>query len=483
MRLTGLHSKIALRLALLLMAAMVMIDLAVFTGAERAMVRDRVDAGRRYLEAWRSASRSPFPTAAAAGGALALVRLDGRLEPYESLGDAPVRLDAEQRERLHDGREVVAFNGRSWGVFWHQPRWLLLAVPETGPGAGAVAGVWPLDPVYRELRRLQPLMAGYMLVNLILLELAGVYLIGRITVRPLQRLVRRAETFTDEADLFAVAGADDQDYARLSRALSRLFGGVQRDREALARSVERLEAANRRLQQAHDEVLRAEKLAAVGRLSAGLAHEIGNPLGIVGGYLELLRRPRIPAEEHKDIVARAKTEIDRIGRILRQLLDLARPERQEESCFRIHPLIRETGQIFEHQPLTAGIDWNLRLEADRDRVRGDPERLRQVFLNLMINAADAIRESGVGHGRLEILTAVREESIRITFADDGAGIAPEHLGLVFDPFFTTKATGKGTGLGLAVSFMIVQALGGRMEVESAPGTGTRMHVTLPLARD
>jgi len=148
----------------------------------------------------------------------------------------------------------------------------------------------------------------------------------------------------------------------------------------------------------------------------------------------------------------------------------------------VHELIRETAQVFAYQPLTAAIRLSTELVAACDRVHGDHERLRQVFLNLMINAADAIRARGKDTpGELRIRTQNAENRLQICFEDDGTGIAPEDLSLIFDPFFTTKAPGEGTGLGLAVSYMIVEAFGGRISVQSEVGVGTRMQIDLPLA--
>ena len=475
--LTGLHTKIALRLSLLLLAAMVMIDLAVFMGAQKAMVRLRIAEGRQSLRLWPTGKALP-------GGALAAARFDGRLRPLVAAGTDDIRLEEAAQRQLRAGGDAVVFQGSTWGVFWRQPRQVLLAVPVMGPQGleAAAAGIWSLEPLYHELRRMQPLMAGYMAVNLLMLALAGAYLIGRITSRPLQRLVRRAETYTDEADIFAAGSEDDQDYARLSRALNRIYGRITRDREALAATVARLETTNRQLKRAHQDMLRAEKLAAVGRLSAGLAHEIGNPLGIVTGYLELLGRRGLDSAQRRDIVRRTETEIGRIGRILRQLLDLARPSPEAATAFCLHDLIVETAQVFEHQPLTADVTLICRLTAGRHRVVGDVERLRQVFLNLMINAVDAIRETGDGRqGRLEISTENRDDRIVAALRDNGAGIDADRLPLIFDPFYTTKEPGQGTGLGLAVSFMIVEAIGGRMRAESRPGEGTTISVSLPLA--
>ncbi len=465
---------------------MALIDLAVFSSAQQAMVKQRVEQARLFLRYWCDRA---LPNGAAdshgirISGALDLTRLDHGLAPVNPESRNGPGIDAAVKRKIAQGETAVIFQGATWGVFWRQPGQFTIIAPATGGPreVSAVAGTWSLEPVYLKLRQIQVLVAGYMVVDLLLLEMLGLYLLGRVTVRPVKRLLRRAETHGEEDQLFAVVGVEEDDYSRLSRALNRIFGRIQQDRQTLASTVERLEIANRELGQAQKDVQRAEKLAAIGRLSAGLAHEIGNPLGIVTGYLDLLRQPDLSDAERDDIVMRTQTEVSRIGRIMRQLLDLARTSPEATATFGVHELVRETAQIFNCQPLTRGIDIRMDLNAAQDCVLADPEKLRQVFLNLMINAADAISATGTDRsGTLTIATENGDGLIRIQFHDNGVGIAPEHLPSIFDPFFTTKAPGKGTGLGLAVSFMIVEAFGGRMAARSQPGQGTTMEVSLPL---
>jgi signal transduction histidine kinase len=252
-----------------------------------------------------------------------------------------------------------------------------------------------------------------------------------------------------------------------------------------------LERANLELKQAQREIIRAEKLASVGRLSAGIAHEIGNPIGIVMGYLELLRQPDITADERDEYIQRTQDEIERINNIIRQLLEISRPSNMGRSEVPVHEIVRDTADVLQVQPLMSQIELSLDLGAEKDTVLADPNQLRQVFLNLIINAADAIAgDENIKDGKLILSTTVEKngnpdrpsssDHLRILFADNGPGIAEENLSNIFDPFFTTKDPGRGTGLGLSVSFMIVESLGGKMTVSSELGKGTTMEITLPL---
>lgn len=484
MRLSRLHRKIALRLALVLLAASVLIDLVVITGAQQALVGDRREQGRQLL---RSGCRAQGdkPPVAAGGGAVETVCLDWHFRPVGGSGSPPwLNLDAGQIQKLEGGQDVVYFQGTAWGVLWRQAERMIIVSPVEGgqDTVRAAAGVWSLAPVYHRIRRLHGWVLGYMLVNFLVLELIGLYLISRVALRPLQRLVQRAETGIHQGGWFSLELADKDDYGRLSHALNQIYGRIQQDRDDLAAAVQRLEAANRDLRQARQQVQQAEKLAAIGRLSAGLAHEIGNPLGIVAGYLELLRQDRMSGAERRDILGRIEAETARIERIMRQLLHLARPRPETRKIFPVNDLLRETGEILQSQPFSRRMEIRIQLEALRDRVSGDPESLRQVFLNLMINAADAVRaRDATDGGTVTIRSENIDGTIRILFQDNGVGIAPEHLPLIFDPFFTTKKPGQGTGLGLAVSFMIVEALGGHLTADSRPDQGTVLEVQLPLA--
>ena len=157
----------------------------------------------------------------------------------------------------------------------------------------------------------------------------------------------------------------------------------------------------------------------------------------------------------------------------------------------MHDIVQDTADVLHVQPLMSNIELVLNLAADSDTVLADPNQLRQVFLNLIINAADAISgvEEGTG-GKLEISTTLEKNGVqsssaatdhfKIMFSDNGPGIAEENLSNIFDPFYTTKDPGRGTGLGLSVSFMIVESLGGKMTGTSEPGKGTALVISLPL---
>ena len=176
----------------------------------------------------------------------------------------------------------TVYFGSSWGIFWKQPKYVS-AVARLGPkkaGNRRICIVSDLDPVYKELRRSQKLVGGYIVINLAILVAIGLYRISRITLAPIQKLVRRAGEFTDsEVDFFNTDTASNE-FGRLSGALNRMLKRIHADKKKLKEAVASLQQNNEMLKSTQHEMVRAEKLAAVGRLSAGIAHEIGNPVGI-----------------------------------------------------------------------------------------------------------------------------------------------------------------------------------------------------------
>jgi two-component system NtrC family sensor kinase len=243
-----------------------------------------------------------------------------------------------------------------------------------------------------------------------------------------------------------------------------------------------LEMANQELKQAQDEIIRSEKLATVGRLAAGIAHEIGNPIGIVLGYLDLLESDDISREEKRDYLKRIESEVNRINQIIRQLLDFSRPSSGKADETPVHKIVTKTVEMFKPQPMMEDIEIHLELGAAKDRVLADPNELQQVFLNIIMNAADAlfVKDASGSEKQLLIKTENVGDSIRLHLSDNGPGMSEDELSHIFDPFFTTKDPGKGTGLGLSVCYRIVEGLGGSIRAESTQGVGMTLLITLPL---
>jgi signal transduction histidine kinase len=232
-------------------------------------------------------------------------------------------------------------------------------------------------------------------------------------------------------------------------------------------------------------MIRAEKMASIGRLAAGLAHEIGNPLGVVQGYLDLLGQGGISPEERKEFAGRAEQEVARVGRLIRQLLDYARPVEGAPVPLRVRALLAECMELLRHGTVPGHIEFSLCSDAEEDLVLADADGLRQIFVNCFMNAVDAVGSlpEGMVAARCFNINEGERRYIRVVIEDNGPGIAKEHLESVFEPFFTTKEPGRGTGLGLAVSCALVEKWGGRMWAESGrvdQGGGAALWISLPL---
>lgn len=236
-----------------------------------------------------------------------------------------------------------------------------------------------------------------------------------------------------------------------------------------------LEEKNRLLVQTREELLRVEKLAAIGELAAGVAHEINNPMAIIRGNTELLQLSVPEDDPSREEVDTIFHNVKRVERIVSNLLKFARREQKELGPVRLNDLLHDiVGQI-RHQVPLYGIKVMESYAAELDQVDGDGDQLRQVFTNLVLNAVQAMPDGGVL--KLSSAPVPDADLYEVCISDTGVGIARDNQRQVFNPFFTTKAS--GTGLGLSVSYGIVREHGGRIDIESVPGAGSTFRVVLP----
>ena len=298
-------------------------------------------------------------------------------------------------------------------------------------------------------------------------ELIGAELAGLFSDQARARLILgRRQRLSEELELTAGQG----------RAFLTLVSTTPLERTgevlAIVSDVTRRRALERQL-------MHAEKLASVGILAAGVAHEIGNPLSAVSGYAQLLTKDGVSEAERKEFAGAIASQAERINRIIRDLLDYSRPSPYLGQAVEVNQAIEAVLNMFFTSKRLA----HHHLDIQRDLARGlppvrmDRDQLQQVVLNLVMNAAQAMEQGG----KLTISTRRQEGWVRIEFRDSGPGIPKGNLPLIFDPFFTTKPVGQGTGLGLSICDRIVSAAGGRIEVKSKMGQGTTFAVLLPGA--
>jgi signal transduction histidine kinase len=222
------------------------------------------------------------------------------------------------------------------------------------------------------------------------------------------------------------------------------------------------------------EMSRAEHLATLGELAAGLAHEIRNPLAGIAGVIELLGADLPESSASQEVWKDVRQEIQQIQKILNELLDYARPRAPQLQAADLNTTVEQAVRLAGQQVLSRPVSIQLHKAARLPLVEHDTAQIQQVLLNLLLNAVQAIE----GSGSIQVHLAEREPFVAISVTDTGRGIEPNHLQNIFRPFFTTK--GKGTGLGLSLAQRIVEAHGGRLEVKSTLGEGSCFTVLLPL---
>jgi len=507
----GLKAKMAINLAVLLLLAMVLIDLVTIVTIKRELIRSEIYKASLLLKsiehsllsgALQYRGRSMLSPGSIMGKILgypqlaAVMILDNRGEQillHQTPDAAADGLHQITKWSISSGKQKTHVSGTIRGLFFKHKSRLTMSTPlvKNGEIIGGICIVQRVESVFQALRNSQRIFLIYLFINLVILTFIGIFRISKLYLLPLGRLAKRAEDYKEDDDLMFAVRKEDNELNRLSKSLNIMLKRISADKKKLRSTVLSLEDANLELKKAQKEIIRAEKLASVGRLSAGIAHEIGNPIGIVIGYLELLKQDDITETEKIEYIQRTEEEIERINTIIRQLFEVSRPSNSGRTAVAVHELIHDMADVLRVQPFVSNIEMSFNLAAEKDTVWADSNQLRQVFLNLIINAADAINSEGNdGGGTLTINTGLKKHTdsvarpscsyLEISFSDDGPGIPQDSLANIFDPFYTTKDPGKGTGLGLSVSFMIVESLGGKMTGVSEEGRGTTMSISLPV---
>lgn len=348
----------------------------------------------------------------------------------------------------------------------------------------------------------------------------GRYLVHMRILQPLEEMIAGAEAIAGGDYSHRLPAGGSVEMARLADAVNGMAERLIAHREQLAENIRSLQETNIQLTEARDELIQIEKMASVGRLAAGIAHEVGNPLSAVLGYLGILERNAGP--EERELLAAATREAQRIDRIVRGLLDYARPREARVHPIQVNEVAARAVELLSMQGKFQHIDVRCELAADAPPIEADPYQLEQVVVNLLLNAADVLENveapTIVVRTGSRVLPPVTRSSTRrkddppdvdyshrrrfherpriprenpfpaggevveISVTDNGPGIPDALLGQIFDPFVTTKPPGKGTGLGLAVSARLIDAMGGTIKAENVEGGGARFTILLPAAR-
>jgi len=357
-------------------------------------------------------------------------------------------------------------------------------VARGGAAAGSAGLVLSLAAEKARLERSRKLFMAYFAIDFILLLGLGSFILSRIVITPISRLLAATEKITGGQYGQQVRVSGSAELARLAESFNDMSATLLQKEQEVSGHVAALEKANADLRQAREEAIRTEKMASIGLLAAGMAHEIGTPLASIMGYAELAAGEVLDSSTIQDYARRISGDCARIDRIVRGLLDYSRPRvATVESCD-IRRLVVTTIEMLSQQGAFKDIRLGTYYDENMPEVCVDPHQLQQVLINLLINSRDALPAGGklavrVTSDKSRRLPGQSTSGLRIDVLDNGSGIPEEHLKRIFDPFFTTKPPGKGTGLGLAISARIIEGFGGRIEVQSRTGTRTCFSIWLP----
>lgn len=364
----------------------------------------------------------------------------------------------------------------AWPLFGTTPvSDVVVTVPVLRQGMfqGALQARFPLSDVRQRVLSAQKWMLLYTLLYGAVLVLFGVYFLSRTVVRPIRRLQTMSQRIAAGDLQQAMPVEGPREIADLAVSFNGMAVALRQSHQEREAHIRTLQQTNEELRQTQDELIRSEKMASVGHLAAGMAHEIGNPLAAIVGYLEFLKGETLPPGE-KEIIGRALAETGRIDRLVRELLDYAAPAGSEPRSFDPLTALIEALEILRHQRAFEGLQIDSRLPSGLPATSMAQHRLVQVFVNLLLNARDASPPGGA----IRLTAGEADGQLWLSVADAGPGIPQETLAHIFDPFYTTKAPGKGRGLGLAICQRVVGEAGGRIEVRSQPGEGSEFIVWL-----
>jgi signal transduction histidine kinase len=390
--------------------------------------------------------------------------------------------------RARSSGEALLLPGAAWEA-------IRFAAPLAGSDQVAVARL----PRAASVRlRLAPLAVALavLIADVLIFSAFGAYLLRRRIVKPLAELAQAADALAAGDARASVPAQGAREIQGLAHAFNDMTGALERRTGALEKAVSDLRRVNADLRQARDGLDRAERLASVGRLAAGVAHEVGNPIAAMMAFLDLAGRDDGISDTSKQHLCRASREGERVGRILRQLLDFSRPARGLPAPLDLTLAAEETFGLVRAQQRYEAVSFERVTESGTRPAHADRSAVAQILLNLVLNAADAVLEQGEGRVEVRVAPAAlaaregespeaarsrRElDAVECLVCDTGVGVPGEDRERIFDPFFTTKPAGQGTGLGLANALRLAEEQGGTIELaEPPPGFRTAFALRLP----
>jgi two-component system NtrC family sensor kinase len=395
------------------------------------------------------------------------------------------KLDTPERTRIFQAKEGYRVLGMINPIY-NEPDCYTPAChahPKEQKVLGVLDVTMPLEEIDREIADRRRELIIFAVASILLLSTILGLVLMRSVYRPLKELLTATERVAaGDFDVeIHVSGSDE--ISTLGRSFNKMTGDLKvasRELKQWGKTLEqRVEEKTAELQRTQRQLFHAERMASIGKLAAGIAHEINNPLtGVLTSGQLLLDDCPPDSPDHEDLET-IVNETLRCRRIIRGVLDFARQSAPEKRRMRISPVIATTLAFLEHQASFHNIEIIQDIQEDMPHVLIDKDLIQQVFTNILVNASEAMKEVGT----LTITADYRPESdqVRVCISDTGCGIPEEDLPKIFDPFYTKKE--MGTGLGLAISYGIIAEHGGTIDVQSEPGKGTTFTISLPRASE
>jgi signal transduction histidine kinase len=538
----GLRTEVILNITLLVIAAILLVGISMLKLNERNILNQKVEGSWFIVHSIQNTidylfkdEGNPSLAGRSLQGLVEMHAADERLKAV-AIVDKDFSIVAHSRREMI-GRDLdtqqfkrATLGGESFyelktdkGILFDTYRDLIVFSPLSigGKVVGGLVVDLSLADVMLSILESQRLVFLFIIIDSLILIVFGSLLLSRVIVNPIKNLVNITGKIRDGDFDQKIEISAKNEIGQLMQSFNQMAERLGENKRRLEDHIDNLEITNRRLKRAQEELLLSEKLASIGRLAAGVAHEVGNPLGAILGYTKILQEEMESREEGLSYLTRIEQEIDRINHIVRGLLDFSRPTKFEIQELDVNTVIKKTISLLFHQKSFQQIETKLDLEPEISPVRADESHLQQVLINLFLNAADAMPDGGILsvdtdetevkgdiQGELEVMFPRRRKSdpeksdyshlrkfkplpliydkynegdrlIRITISDTGCGIKKGDLQKIFDPFFTTKPPDKGTGLGLSISLRIIEFFNGEIKVESQVGRGSTFTILLP----
>ncbi|HXZ34900.1 MAG TPA: ATP-binding protein [Thermodesulfobacteriota bacterium] len=543
----GIRTQIVFTLTILMAGAVAFVGFLFLKVEERNLMDQKIREGKqivgalqRFLQDW--APESPGKTLSENLDRVVFLFAQGHPDLHFTVVNRDFNILADSRpdqvgkvlrdmglEKAMASGKIFAHGAESEESFSLMKRTPLLISSAWLLGDQTVGGIRaeiPLEDLKETLFRSQSILFLYFFLTAFLLIVVGSFLLSRVILKPLKKLMQMSDKIA-EGNLELMSGpSGGNEVGRVLASFNHMISRLREDRSKMEEYIASLKKVNRELRLAQEEIIRSEKLASIGRLAAGVAHEVGNPTGAILGYLDLLSKGGLAEAEKAEVLKRAELEAERIRRIVRELLEFSRPSARREEEVEVNTVIDRALSLLSHQKkVWEQIHVIRELQKDLPRWRGNPHHLQQVMINLLLNAADALvaNDSGQtgGEKKIRITTqalppeelgdslgpAARRKEVspgadsslfgidrdvhppslqevssilQVDVEDSGPGIPAERLGRIFDPFYSTKPPGEGTGLGLAICLGILESYGGKISVQSESGKGARFTILLPI---